>query len=672
MRIKTKKNNFLKNSGNHFNTKRNYDRTEGRGGRYKKRDRFENDSEIDSDDILSSVDSDTNKKIVDKTSNIENEEDILNEISHLKKKGSIYIGENDEEEEEEEGTKDKNGVMDLEEDEDNADIFMNEHSRKLYLAKKYLKELGVDSDCSKSSASDVHEENEDGLFDNVSEYNDDNDENEKINGDKKKEITNRLMEKDKLQRKNTMFQLNKKIKIIADKKMSRNNNNINKKNYEQNEKVDRNKKGDERIIFYKGHKGNVTCLACPNYGLSFFDHYSFANVEKPKTYDGFNSGKFYEVSNKQDSSDDEEESIKMEIELQQKENEEEYEDTEYGTDQQTRKFKNEKAEKMLEPKLYPNTNMRTVYTGGNDRCIIEWDIKRGEKIHIYRGQFDSFLKYGETPIPHFKGVMDICCDKYNSYFISVGCDNLINMWDSRDKKKCNKSYIGHKHIITGIENCVNSAGESTDDYTYYTSSYDKTIKQWDIRFFDRCINTYYGHTSSILNMDSANNLSDIVTGSSDYTMRVWNVKLDSHLIFNLNYETIDSCCALNNSIFVAGTFSGSIYVFSKSYKNPLVIKQNVHSKKPVTALISIPLTNVFISGSYDGFIHFWKYKSVNKKTGIIKKFHSIPLNGVVNKFSFSHNYKYLFIAVGNQMKHGCWIRTKDKMGLAIIPLQFLA
>lgn len=112
--------------------------------------------------------------------------------------------------------------------------------------------------------------------------------------------------------------------------------------------------------------------------------------------------------------------------------------------------------------------------------------------------------------------------------------------------------------------------------------------------------------------------------------------------------------------------------FNSSYKKPICIQQNAHNSFSITSLISIPYTNIFISGSYDGYVHFWQFKNMNKISASVQKIMTVQVNGTVNKFSFAHNYRYLYIAIGNEMRHGSWTKTKNKNGLAIIPLHFLA
>lgn len=604
----------------------------------------ENDSEIESDDILSSVESENDRKIIPK-----------------KKQKKITNSRNGNNSITEEESDESDKIVSDEENED-AGSYMDPEERKIFLAKKYIKSLGVElSDHSESETYDTHWKKQDKKSATLSDEENDDDESifEDENDEKKKQVTKWLQEQEKLKSPKLIMYIGNKIKIGYNKKLSYGENNKNKKEdqIESTHNEHTIPMMDKSVIFYRGHLKSVTCVDSPSYDLSFLSQYDFTNQKQKNST---NADKKNTLTNNKWNHTENGNLEKNE------ENEEDNEDNDTDSDNSD----DSEKEELIEPKIFPNTNHKIAYTGGKDGCIIEWDIERGEKVHIYKGNKQSFTKYGEKPIAHFKSVMDLHCHKYNSFFISVGSDNLINVWDSRDKRNCTNSIIGHTHMVTSVSGCDTTEYHIHEDHNFFTASYDKSIKLWDLRFFNKPINTFYGHTDSILQMNSISK-NKLVTGSSDNTLRVWNTSKDNHMIFNLKYETIESCCTLNNHIFIAGTFSGHLYVFSQSYKKPIAEIKNAHSKNPVTALISIPFTNIVISGSFDGFIHFWEYKPINKITCTFTKITSVQVQGVVNKFSFSCNYKYLFVAIGNEMKHGTWTRVKSKSGIAVIPLEFL-
>ncbi|KJP88038.1 hypothetical protein AK88_02313 [Plasmodium fragile] len=589
-------------------------------------------SEIESDDILSSEASDTG-----------------NHRTKLGKNKKRHVASVDGRTTDDDAT--GGDASDFDEDgtsgDENGNAFNNPEERKIHLAKKYLRDMGIqssDDDKSQSDSpenSDEEDKSDSNFSDNLCSYG---------NDEQREQISKLMMQKERQKSRRALLNLGNKIKIVHDQKLASSkgiakNGSTCMNRSGENGQSDQTNLHDEHAFFFRGHKKSVTCVACPDFNLSFFDYYEYdvgiGACGERDTYAGYNSGKFYKEDNSRSSQQG-------------------------GSDP----F-GDNPQHAMQPKMFPNVSLSTAYTGGKDACIIEWDLARGEKVHIYKGNPSAFQHFGKSDgISHFKSVMDLYCDKFNSFFISVGADNLINTWDNRVKKTCTHSVVGHKNVISAIIGSNENTDELNMEFNFFTSSYDKSIKLWDLRFLDKCINTYMGHTNNILSMTSlAQN--KLITSSSDYTLRFWNTKNDNHILFNLNYEIVESCCSLNNRVFIAGTFSGHIYIFSSSYKKPICICKNAHSSYAVTALVSIPFTDIFISGSYDGYVNFWQYKSVSKTSATMRKILAVPVNGAISKFSFSPNYAYLFAAVGDEMKHGKWTRTNSKYGLAVIPLCFL-
>ena len=68
---------------------------------------------------------------------------------------------------------------------------------------------------------------------------------------------------------------------------------------------------------------------------------------------------------------------------------------------------------------------------------------------------------------------------------------------------------------------------------------------------------------------------------------------------------------------------------------------------------------MFVSGSWDGFVRFWKISEDNK---IFSQIAQVPVAGVVNsidiKTVFPSNRTVVVVGVGQEMKAGRWLRLK--------------
>lgn len=102
-----------------------------------------------------------------------------------------------------------------------------------------------------------------------------------------------------------------------------------------------------------------------------------------------------------------------------------------------------------------------------------------------------------------------------------------------------------------------------------------------------CFNTLYGHTSKICSVDSISSIERVVTGSEDATVRLWKPSTESHSIFRRNDSVcpIDSVCMLNSSVFISGSQSGTVSMWSVGRKKPAVTVENAHGGGWITALV---------------------------------------------------------------------------------------
>lgn len=80
---------------------------------------------------------------------------------------------------------------------------------------------------------------------------------------------------------------------------------------------------------------------------------------------------------------------------------------------------------------------------------------------------------------------------------------------------------------------------------------------------------------------------------------------------------------------------------------------------PITALASLRYSDLFVSGSHDGYVRFWKISSDNKQ---FEPIGSIPVQGFINsleiKTVFPSNRTLLIVGVGQEPRYGRWMRLK--------------
>ena len=278
-----------------------------------------------------------------------------------------------------------------------------------------------------------------------------------------------------------------------------------------------------------------------------------------------------------------------------------------------------------------------------DTTVRLWNANTGECIRTFRGHTDWV---------HAISVLD------SKHFISGSDDRTIKLWNI-DNENCIRTFTGHTsfvkalspmvddterfvsgsrdrtiklysvgsgqclHTFTGHDDVV-SALVSMDCNTFVSGSHDNTIKYWNttsssITIGTRsssaasssssCVRTLVGHTGSIKTLAAVSD-NEIVSGSDDRTIRLWNVvsgsclrefggssssknSSNAPLVFSVTYicEGFFLSCSGNN-IKLYHIPSGECV---KSYETPRI------------SLAVVRLDDErFVTGS-DQMLHLWKF-----------------------------------------------------------------
>lgn len=180
----------------------------------------------------------------------------------------------------------------------------------------------------------------------------------------------------------------------------------------------------------------------------------------------------------------------------------------------------------------------------------------------------------------------------------------------------------------------------------------------------------YGHESPVIDLDIINN-DRIISCGRDNTSRLFKIIDESQLIFrgltkSFNMERITN---LSNQFFVSGTQTGELDLWSINKKKPLLTTQATESSSfYITSLTAITLSDLCITGSWDGYLKFWKVDILNKKIECVQQFKQ---PGFINDLAVTKN-GILFGGLGQEHRLGRWIRTTDvKNGVFVmkIPLE---
>lgn len=246
-------------------------------------------------------------------------------------------------------------------------------------------------------------------------------------------------------------------------------------------------------------------------------------------------------------------------------------------------------------------------------------------------------------------------------FLATGSeDKTIIIWDAH-KLKPLKQFRQHRDTIHALSFRRNT-------HTLYSASADRTIKIWSLDELTY-VETLFGHEDKIVDIVGLATEKCISVGARDRSARLWKVIEESQLVFRGGGNgtktedgtvyvegSIDRVAMLDEDMFVTGSDNGNICLWSTLRKKPVFTVPLAHGADPptepdfesgetershggprarwITALTTVPYSNLILSGSWDGWIRAWKLSDDKRrieKVGVVGNINtsSLETNGVL-------------------------------------------
>lgn len=305
-----------------------------------------------------------------------------------------------------------------------------------------------------------------------------------------------------------------------------------------------------------------------------------------------------------------------------------------------------------------SSDSRFIYSASKDCFIIKWSVLNQQKVHSISSAHK--LK-DKSKVGHDGTIISLAISCDNRFLVSGDIKNLILVWSPETMEHIH-TFKGHSGPVTGLAIC-------RETNHLYSSSHDRSVKIWNLEE-KIYIETLFGHQSPASCIDVLCKNRAVSSGSSDNSIRVWKIEEESQLIFNGSGRSIDVVKRLDDTHFISCGEDGLVSVWGLFKKKPLSVINSAHGLDPitqepnwVTSVASMPMSDVFASGSCDGCVKLWKNEDNFRNSTLL---FTISVKGFINSMVFSQDENYLILGVGQEHKLGRWSKIKDAKNSVLV------
>jgi ribosomal RNA-processing protein 9 len=326
---------------------------------------------------------------------------------------------------------------------------------------------------------------------------------------------------------------------------------------------------------------------------------------------------------------------------------------------------------------------------------------------------------------HVDAILTVAASQDGKFLVTGGKDRRIVVWDAETLKPL-RVFTQHRAAVTGL-----AFRRGTNQL--YSSSSDRTIKIWSLDEL-AYVETLFGHQDEVVDVAALAQERCISVGARDRTARLWKVVEETQLVFRggggekrskhgrgskLLEGSMDRVAMIDEEMFITGGDSGGLSLWTMHKKKPIFTLPLAHGLDPplepedvsaethpdssvvpepqprwITALTTIPYSDVILSGSWDGQVRAWRLSDDKKKIeslGVIGSSNTpAPLvNGHVNGINGSTEEHHPVIrgvindlavfergdrgkdglcviaAVGKEHRLGRWQKVQGKNGAVV-------
>jgi len=318
-----------------------------------------------------------------------------------------------------------------------------------------------------------------------------------------------------------------------------------------------------------------------------------------------------------------------------------------------------------------------VYTVSKDITLVKWELptprpqpksskpkkslrrappkaRRPKKLLSTKGNkkkaSDSSYNHHTAPI------LTVAASSSGKFVATGGADKRLIVWSAAD--------LTPLRVFTQHRDAVTSLAFRRGTNQLYSASRDRTIKTWSLDEL-AYVETLFGHQDEVVDVAALAREQCISVGARDRTARLWKVVEETQLVFRggggggsdkrkpqardnakegesspQSYleGSIDRVALVDEETFVTGSDNGSLSLWTLHKKKPMFIVRAAHGLDPllkpeetfaeaspdqkvpgepqprwITALATIPYSDLILSGSWDGEVRVWRVSEDKRK-----------------------------------------------------------
>ena len=308
------------------------------------------------------------------------------------------------------------------------------------------------------------------------------------------------------------------------------------------------------------------------------------------------------------------------------------------------------------------------YTVSKDMQLIKWELttpqsasqerqavnektkparRRPFKLITTKG---DVKKHGDLSYQHHtRPILCVAASTTGKFVATGGADKRLIIWSADDLKPL-RVFNHHRDAVTSL-----AFRRGTNQL--YSCSADRTIKTWSLDEL-AYVETLFGHQDAVVDVAALAMERCVSVGARDRSARLWKVVEETQLVFragggsekrrpkkgdsdstptSFNEGSVDRVALISEEAFVTGSDNGSISLWSLQKKKPIFTIPLAHGRDPalkpeevsadfspdvqipdrqprwVTALATVPFSDLVLSGSWDGCLRLWRVAPDKKR-----------------------------------------------------------